>query len=827
MGTVYLARDVRLDRRVALKFLDPERVAGDAGFERRLLHEARAASGLNHPHICQIYDVGGEGTESWIAMEYVEGDSLASIIRARGGLPAEEAVRIGRQIAEALDHAHRRAILHRDLKAANIVCDARGHAKILDFGIASRLPQNVADIVTRTETVVTASPGIEGTLAYMAPEVIRGLAQDERSDLWALGVVLFEMLTGALPFRGANRFELAAAILEGPPAVLPASVPGPLAHIVTRLLSRDPAARYASAAEVAAALDALGGQRGPAAAPARTLPAWSWLVGAALVVVIIGTVLWPRDRRLQLGDQRLISPSSTPQQSPTYSPDGQKIAYAGPDSEGVVQIWVQPLAGGPPIQITSGKTDASRPRWLPGDRILFMLAGQGLWTAPATGGAPSRLSESGANPNVSRDGSRIVFEAQRVIWTAAADGSAVTKVGGVTSPAYVFPMMPALSPDGSMIAYFSAALGPNGDFWVVPSGGGTPRRLTTDLREGGWPVWTRDGRSIIVSSARAGSHTLWQIPIDGGEPSPVTTGAGEDDRPDLSADGKQLAYTNVRNSWDLRVRDLVSGKERVLQQKSVQILFPKFSPDGARITFFGRSDYAVAIFTINADGSDLRQLTGGRELNHQPRWSHDGQSIYFFQHAPTVSFRKIPAVGGPSAEFRPWDWATKTQPFFDPSGGRIAYLRQRGPGEAATVRENTIIQDVASGQETVWPEPHTHPAGWSADGALLLGTQHAPGGANSAVICRVADHDCRIVTTPANTPKWSPNGDRIYFARLARTRRSYELWSVANNGSDEQLISDLGWFPPLDLGFDVSKAGLLTWAPIQTGQSEIWTATIK
>ena len=130
-------------------------------------------------------------------MEYVDGESLASIIRGRGALPADETVRIGRQIAEALDHAHQRGVLHRDLKGANIVCDARGHAKILDFGIARRLPPDIAADVTRTETGVAAAPGIEGTLAYMAPEVIRGRGQDERSDLWALGVVLFEMLTGA------------------------------------------------------------------------------------------------------------------------------------------------------------------------------------------------------------------------------------------------------------------------------------------------------------------------------------------------------------------------------------------------------------------------------------------------------------------------------------------------------------------------------------------------------------------------------------------------------------------------------------------------------
>jgi serine/threonine-protein kinase len=291
MGTVYLARDSRLDRRLALKFLHPERVSqDDAIVHRRLLHEARAASVLSHPNICHIYDVGGEGRESWIAMEYVDGESLASIVRARGPLSAGETIRIGRQIAEALDHAHQRGILHRDLKSANIVCDRTGQAKILDFGIARRLPQDVAAEATRTETVATA-PGVEGTLAYMAPEVIRGQAQDQRSDLWALGVVLYEMLTGTLPFSGRNNFDLAAAIAQGPLPQLPATVPPSLAHVVSRLLSKEPAGRYASAGAVAAALDAQRDHRATSPQRRRVFQI-RHLVAAVAVIGMTAGVIW-------------------------------------------------------------------------------------------------------------------------------------------------------------------------------------------------------------------------------------------------------------------------------------------------------------------------------------------------------------------------------------------------------------------------------------------------------------------------------------------------------------------------------------------------------
>ena len=824
MGTVYLARDVRLGRNVALKFIHPDRLTGDAvPAHQRLMHEARAASVLNHPNICQVFDVGGEGGGSWIAMEYVEGESLAARIRARGPLSPAETIHIGRRIAEALAHAHQRGILHRDLKSANIVCDRNGHPKILDFGIAQRLVQDVAKEATRTETVAS-STAIQGTLPYMAPETIRGEPQDERSDLWSLGVVLYEMLTGKLPFAGRNNFDLAAAIVQGTTVRLSDTVPAPLAHVVTRLLSGAPASRYASASETAAALDALV-ERAPIHAPRR----WSPLGVAALLVaaIAVGTVWWmPRETTLRLVQQRLISVGADAQRAPSYSPDGSMMAFVAPDTTGIQQIWVRPVSDTTAVQITNGKSNASRPRWLPAsNRILFAVAG-GLWTIAPTGGTPTRLLERGSNPNVSRNGNRIVFEDQRAIWTAAPDGSELLRVGGVPTPRYLIPMMPALSPDASTIAYFSAELGPNGDFWTVPATGGTPKRLTTDLREGGWPVWTADGNSIVVSSARAGSRTLWQLPIDGREPSPVTTGAGEDDQPDLTSDGRALAYTNVRNTWSLRVRDLSTGAERSLLQHGLELLFPMFSPDGTRIVYFGRSDYAVAISTIGVDGSDRRQLTSGRELNHQPRWGHDGQHIYFFQHHPTVTLRQVPALGGPSLEFRPWNWETSAAPYFDPTGRFLAYLRQRPPDVPAKVPEHTVIHEVATGNERTWPEPHTHIGGWSPDGTQVVGLQHSGAGGTNVVICRVADGECRTIT-PGMAPKWSPQSDRLYFARPGRLGGTYELWTIAVDGTGEQRVASLGTLRAIDLFFDVSSTGLVTWAPLEAGQHQLWAATIR
>jgi serine/threonine protein kinase len=827
MGTVYLARDSRLGRRVALKFLSNR--SADASLDgearTRLLREARAASVLNHQGVCQIYDVGGDGDAAWIAMEYVEGDSLSARLRARGPLPPAEVATLGRQIAEALAHAHHRGVLHRDLKGANIVCDRDGRPKILDFGIARQIVDEIADV---TRTGAAPAAGVEGTLPYMAPEAIRGEPQDERSDLWSLGVVLHELLTGSLPFQGRNSLDLAAAIAGGSPTPLPNSVPPALTGVVNRLLSRDPSARYGTAAEVAAALSVtVTTATTVAVPPRRAIPTFAIVAATAVALVVAGVAVWRlvAGTALQLTEQRLVSTQTSPAQSPSYSPDRSMLAYVSADAKGVPQIWVQQAADASSIPVTAGTAAASRPRWIPNtNRILFATAGQGIWTA-AIGGTPTRLIERGTNPNVSADGRFIVFEDQRSIWIANVDGSGVHKVEGPEPLYYTIPRTPALSPDGSTIAYFQAELGPNGDFWTVSASGGTPVRLTQDLREGGWPAWTPDGRTIVFSSARAGSRTLWQIPARGGEPTPLTVGAGEDDQPDISSDGRQLAYTNLRNSWDLRIRNLASGEERTLMQRGLELLFPMFSPDGSRIAAFGRADYAVAIFTIGANGADYRQLTGGRELNHQPSWGADGQDVYFFQAEPTRTFRKVPALGGPSTAFREWQWETSGRPVFDPTGRFIAYTRQRAVTAPANESEHTVIHDIATGQERVWPEPHTHVTGWSTDGSEIVGYQHGVGNERLITMCRVADASCRRLTSGL-MPRRSAGDGRIYFVRPAG-RDTVDLWSIAADGTDERRLFNLGAFRAIDIFFDVSKRGDVVWAPFHAGERQVWSAMVR
>jgi hypothetical protein len=253
MGVVYRARDRVLGRDVALKFLGG---ALEAQARQRLLREARAASALSHPNICTVHEVGEADGESYIVMELIEGAPLSSVIPS-GGMPYQSVIRYGTQIAAALSHAHARNIVHRDLKSSNVMVTPEGLVKVLDFGLALRVPvETEGEAPTRTmDPLESATTG--GTLSYMAPEVLRGHPGDSRSDLWAFGVLLHELLSAEMPFRGRTAFEVSSAILHDAPAPLPSWTPAGLGAIVQRCLTKEPALRYQRAGEVQAALEAV------------------------------------------------------------------------------------------------------------------------------------------------------------------------------------------------------------------------------------------------------------------------------------------------------------------------------------------------------------------------------------------------------------------------------------------------------------------------------------------------------------------------------------------------------------------------------------------
>jgi serine/threonine protein kinase len=241
MGMVFLAHDRALQRRIAIKVLGSR--GDDEASHARLLREARSASALNHPNICTVYEVGEGSGLAFIAMEYVDGRSLRDLVDG-GSLPVEDAVRYAIEAADALAHAHDRGVVHRDLKAANAIVSASGRLKIVDFGLARRTDALMSDATTQASIVGVGAA--VGTPYAMAPEQVRGLAADARTDLWALGVLLYEMLLGTRPFNGATVAELLSSILRDPPAPLPPSTSHPLREILHKCLAKDPAQRYQS-----------------------------------------------------------------------------------------------------------------------------------------------------------------------------------------------------------------------------------------------------------------------------------------------------------------------------------------------------------------------------------------------------------------------------------------------------------------------------------------------------------------------------------------------------------------------------------------------------
>jgi eukaryotic-like serine/threonine-protein kinase len=304
MGVVYRARDLTLHRDVALKFLGAKALA-DPKARERVLQEARTISALNHPNICTIYEVGEADGRPYLAMEYIEGHTLSHDVLL-GGLSSETVVRYGIQLADALAHAHERQIVHRDLKSGNVIVTPSGRVKVLDFGLSSRPQQQVSEETTKFDESWDEQHAITGTLPYIAPELLRGQEADARSDVWALGVMLYEMAAARRPFQGATPYELSAAILrESIPAIQP-PLPPVLNAVIEKCLSKDPTQRYHSGGEVRAALEAAAtasrSERiptavlaGDASQPLTHRPSRQWIYGAlaiACIALVVGLIWW-------------------------------------------------------------------------------------------------------------------------------------------------------------------------------------------------------------------------------------------------------------------------------------------------------------------------------------------------------------------------------------------------------------------------------------------------------------------------------------------------------------------------------------------------------
>ncbi len=500
MGDVYRARDLRLKRDVAIKVL-PSNFARDPAYVMRFEREARAASALSHPNVVHVYDVGHNDGIDWIASELVYGQTLRQVIE-QGPLPARRAIEIAVQIADGLAAAHAAGIVHRDLSPGNVMLTPEGRAKILDFGLAKR-GHALADANESLGNGLTSPGLIMGSPGYMAPEQILGKQADARSDIFGLGVILYELLSGTPAFSGDSAVEVFNANLKNEVAELPPSVPPPLKRIVHRCLEKEPSCRFQSAADVAFALLAIcdNGVGVPTATRKRAIgPKWMVVAAFATILVAAG-VYWSQtkeaDGSTRSAEHRLLRLSILPPQGSSFftdnfaiSPDGQRLAFVASELDGKTRLWVRSLAAST-AQPLVGTERALRPFWSADSRQIGFFAEGKLKTIDPGSGAIQIVCESAG-------GFGATWNNQGTILFVPIDGAPIYKVrasGGTAEPVMKIVgrqalRWPSFLPDGDHFLYFVNNSGPGqsgeprqGDGLHVGSlSSMTSKRITTDIQ---------------------------------------------------------------------------------------------------------------------------------------------------------------------------------------------------------------------------------------------------------------------------------------------------------------------------------------------------------
>ena len=642
MGEVYRATDTKLGRDVAIKVL-PDAFAQAADRLARIEREARALAALNHPNVAHIYGLEDAGSGSLaLVMELIEGPTLAESI-LHGPLPLGETLAIARQIVEALDAAHERGIIHRDLKPANIKIREDSTVKVLDFGVAKALAPTPAEstvLSTVTSAGLTDAGVIVGTPAYMSPEQARGMAVDKRTDIWAFGCVVYEMLTGRAAFGGATKTDSLAAVLEREPdwAALPRATPQSVVRLIRRCVAKDVRRRLRDIGDARSELDAAddrdlhGGRlRAPAFWQRR------WVVATGAVALVAASVAATLLMRAPAGGAvSTIEPSSSAWNliratadegvtaDPALSSDGAMLAYAS-DRAGMnnLDIWVQQTAGSQPLQLTRDPVDELEPSFSPdGSRIVYRSERDGgsIYIVPALGGQEPRLLVAGGR-------------------------------------------RPRFSPDGQLIAYW---VGTNVGFdtnaggyrtFVIPVGGGDAREVKgfTGAR---YPVWSPDGRSLLVLGSRetrprADTYDWWRVPLDDGAAA-VAVGvkallaragiafAQGEVRPDAWRDDRVL-FSDSQYLWSMRLDTLATAATDVERLTFGTNRDFQATTTASGLIAFASATVSNAVWSLPIDSlrgvvtGTPQRVTAGAGMNSRPSPTRDGKFVAYRSALPRPS----------------------------------------------------------------------------------------------------------------------------------------------------------------------------------------------
>ncbi len=732
MGVVYRARDEKLERLVALKILTPGMLTGEEA-RRHFRREALALAKLNHPQIAAVYDADEQDGTSFIVMELVEGESLAAKLRG-GALPVQKATTIALQVAEALEEAHEQGVIHRDLKPANVMITPKGQAKVLDFGLAKVLARGPDATLSLAET-----GGVMGTPFYMSPEQALGRSLDARTDLWSLGVLYYECLTGIRPFTGDSNLAIMQAITAQPlPAITP-NVPGVVEQIVARATEKDPELRYQRAREVAVDLRRAMRDLEPRAFPGngssstslranqhaqtrrrRTLSATGAAMGAATLVALLAlawffrpTVPPPRvfGVRQLTHDGKPKWSGGTPNM-PLFT-DGSRLYFMETNLSDFTITQVSTMGGEServpvPFPIAGlGDVSAAQSKML-----LFKPLDAGstigtLWTMPLPAGEAQQNGNLAANDATwAPDGASIYYILGNALWVARDDGSQARKILTTAEPLGEV----RFSHDGRRIRFytFDEAHGTNA-LWEAGADGS---RLQPVLP--GWDAccgsWTADGKYFVFASMRGGAWNLWATREktdwwrrSNPEPLQLTVGPMIAMSPQPSLDGRSIFFQGSTPRAELVRYDL---KKRLFVPylPGLSATDLAYSRDGSRMAWVSVPEAAL---WEKADGSDRHELTFAPMQVVLPRWSPDGTQIAFAAREPgkPAKIYVVPAAGGIPQQVTagPRD---DGDPSWSPGGGALAF-GANSPGQAG---DRDSQPEQPHGHDAAWIEPPLLPA---------------------------------------------------------------------------------------------------------------------
>jgi len=712
MGEVYEAEDLRLGRHVALKVVSASYKQSPTAYQR-LEREARAASSLNHPHICTIYDFFEHDGQPVIAMELLEGRSLADLMRV-GHLDNTTVLRVAEQAADGLDAAHRAGVVHRDITPGNIFVTNAGDVKILDFGLAKCGPDvDCADpglVATREAAgadVLTQQGQLVGTIAYMSPEQVRGEALDARTDLFSYGSVLYEMVTGRRAFEGRTSAMIFEAILHATPAPLHESEgrrPPGLQPIIEKALEKDRKLRYQSAADVKADLMRLertaasaAGSRPSLLARRRRAVMAVGVFGAAVLAVALWAWVLP-DRRMPAGVLKPVTSSVGVETDPAFSPDGGTLAYSSNEG-GNLDIWlVDAAVGTPPQRWTTAPSAEEHASWFPDGRSLAFQSDRGgkpgIWRAPRLrSDFATPIVEDGRTPAVSPDGKRIAFTTYtggqylRVAVVEVADPSRVTFLTGEGDGRWHH-QRPAWSPLGDWIGYQAMD-----GIWVVPSRGGKARRINKSAMAAIAPTWSSNGRSIYYSLLSNGQFVLWRMPLTGENAERVTTSTEFQQAPSVSDDGRLLAFSTKREARHLLFLNLETRLESIVESSSRDDWYPALAPDRSAVFFvsnrWGRTagiwKQALSGDTPTGDAQPVVTHGGDAasiEVSPDGRWL-----VYCLMDGQAREVWVAPAEPGRGAAIRVSDAGVNAiHPTWRPDSRAVAFIVEKPPSQQVWTR---------------------------------------------------------------------------------------------------------------------------------------------